>query len=197
MVFFDEWKAGLTPIEEDIIIERIGKSLTDEDLTRYLGGSIGENIIKYSSLKDYKSITDLLPSDKSYKIILIEDDINKGHWVLALRMNGTVEFFNSYGEPVDKQKSMIGECKNALLGQTKNYLSKLFRSRPKDIKYVWNDKALQRQKEGINTCGRWVILRILMMKDMNMELDEFQRVMKNNKRLSGLPYDALVSIYIQ
>ena len=196
MVNFDEFKAGLTPIDEDIIIERISKSLTDDDLTRYLGGGIGDNIIKYSDLKTYKSITDLLPTNKSYKIILIEDDINKGHWVLVCRINGTVEFFNSYGEPVDKQKNMIGECKNMILGQTKNDLTKLFKNRPKNMKFVFNNKPFQKLKNGINTCGRWVILRILML-GMDMELDEFQKVMKENKTKSGLPYDALVSIYIQ
>lgn len=196
MVNFDEFKAGLTPIDEDIIIERISKSLTDDDLTRYLGGGIGDNIIKYSDLKTYKSITDLLPKNKDYKIILIEDDINKGHWVLVCRINGTFEFFNSYGEPVDKQKNMIGACKNAILGQTKNDLTKLFKNRPKDMKFVWNNKPLQKMKNGINTCGRWVILRILML-GMDMDLSEFQKVMKENKTKSGLPYDALVSIYIQ
>lgn len=204
MVKFDDFRTPITPIEEDELIRRINTSLTDGDLRRYLGGSVGGNIIKYSDLVNYNSITDLLPDPKSYKIILIEnEDFNKGHWVAVMRYfdkqndnADTIEFFNSYGKNADKQKSVIGSCRNAVLGQTENYLSKLIKNRPKDLKYVWNKTPFQKQKVGVNTCGRWLILRIDLMRGMDMNLKEFKNMIKTNSKKTGLPYDALVSFYI-
>ena len=204
MVNFDDFKTPITPVEENELIKRIGESMTDTDLRRYLGGAVGDNIIKYSDLANYTSITDLLPDQKSYKIILIEnDDFNKGHWVAIMRYcdkqndnKDTIEYFNSYGKAPDTQKSVIGACRNMVLGQTENYLSKLIKSRPKDIKYVWNRTPFQKIKVGINTCGRWLVLRLTMMRDLDMNLKEFKDVIKLNARKTKLPLDALVSVYI-
>ena len=204
MVNLDTFSTPITPIEEDELIKRINKSLTDGDLRRYLGGSVGDNIIKYSDLVNYNSITELLPKQKDYKIILIEnDDFNKGHWVAIMRYfdkqnddKDTIEYFNSYGKKPDAQKSVIGACRYPVLGQTENYLSQLIKKRPKDLTYIWNKKAFQKQKQGINTCGRWLVLRLTLMRDMDMGLKEFQSVIKMNAKKTGLPLDALVSVYI-
>jgi hypothetical protein len=56
--------------------------LTDDDLERFLGKGAKDNVIKYSELGNYSDLEELLSHDKSYKIILIEYEKNKGHWII-------------------------------------------------------------------------------------------------------------------
>ena len=78
--------------------QQIKEEITDGDLTRYFGKRDFKNIIKYSELANYSSIQQLLPRNKSWKIILIENEHNSGHWTLLLRYNNTIEWFNSHME---------------------------------------------------------------------------------------------------
>lgn len=197
MVFFDDWKTENKGITEEDLINRIKTNFTDADMVRHLGGGIGDNIIKYSDLEDFKTIEDLLPHDKSYKIILLEaDDFNRGHWYGIMRYGDTIEFFNSYGKAPDSQKNTIDKCRNFILGQDKNYLSNLIKKRPKGMKYVYNKKPYQKLRDGVNTCGRWLVFRIKMMQELGMDMNEFKKTLELNVKKSGLPPDALVSIYI-
>ena len=47
-------------------------------------------IIKYADL-EYFNFNQLLPKNKSYLIVLLESELNKGHWVCLLRYNNTIE----------------------------------------------------------------------------------------------------------
>ena len=75
----------------------IKKSISDLDIERYFSRSVQKDIIKYSDLKNYSSIDQLLPKNKSFKFMLLESKHNSGHWLGLLRYNKTIEFFNSYG----------------------------------------------------------------------------------------------------
>ena len=89
-------------------IQRISKPMSDGELEKYTGVK-AEQIIKYSELKDYKTIDDLLPKDKSFRIILLEETYNSGHWIAIMRYGSTVEFFNSYGTGPDKDWKFINK----------------------------------------------------------------------------------------
>ena len=71
--------------------KQITEEITDSDLTRYFDQKNYKNIIKYSDLANYNSIQQLLPRNKSWKIILIENKMNSGHWTLLLRYNNIIE----------------------------------------------------------------------------------------------------------
>ena len=60
--------------------QQIKEEITDSDPTRYFGKKDFKNILKYSEIGNYKSIQQLLPRNKSWKIILIEYEYNSGHW---------------------------------------------------------------------------------------------------------------------
>jgi len=198
MVNWDLFKSDLKAVDEDELIKRIGTNMTNDDIERYLGSPSENYIIKYAELENIKNINELLPMDRTFKIILIEtEDFNIGHWVAILRFNNCIEYFNSYGEKPDKQKNkLISKLKNFIFNQDDNELTRLIKNRDKDLKYTYNDYKFQKLKEGINTCGRWLVLRILLMRDLNMELDEFKRVIVNNVIQHDIYPDALVSIYI-
>ena len=195
MVHTDNMAKIPPPIDEDIIIERIGTNITDGDIRRYFGNGVEGRILKYSDLADYNTIDELLPKSRDFRIILIEDSVNRGHWCAILKYDKTIEWFNPYGIRPDAQKNMLGKITNIMLGQERDYMTELM-EKSKGYKLIYNKKKLQKLKAGINTCGRWIILRVICMKDMMMGLKEFIKLIETNREASGLPNDALVAIWI-
>jgi hypothetical protein len=90
----------MTPIEE---IER--KSLSDSDIKKVLGRNC--KIIKYSQLSKYSDLEQLLPKNKDYIVVLIENSPNVGHWRALLKYNNILEWFDSYGVHPEGQLSFI------------------------------------------------------------------------------------------
>jgi hypothetical protein len=195
MVHTDNMAKIPPPIDEDIIIERIGTNITDGDIRRYFGDGVEGRILKYSDLANYNTIDELLPKPRDFRIILIEDSVNRGHWCAILKYDKTIEWFNPYGIRPDAQKNLLGKLTNIMLGQERDYMTELM-EKSKGYKLIYNKKKLQKLKAGINTCGRWIILRVICMKDMMMGLKEFIKMIETNKEASGLPADALVAIWI-
>lgn len=184
----------IAPPSVDEVVERIETPLTDGDLERYFGSGKNSEVMKYNELANYRTIDDLLPLSIDFRIILVEERNNVGHWICVLKYKDIIESFNSYGKNIDKQKDMFGTIKNKLLGQQTDYLTNLVKK--SDYKYVINKTPFQSSKKGINTCGRWCILRIIAMKDLFMDLEAFKKmVIKGCDDLNVEP-DALVSIWI-
>lgn len=186
----------MTPKIRNIIGGRINKNITTDDIVRLLGQEGKDSIMEYSDLANVGSILELLPTDKSYKIILIEQQQNLGHWTLIMRYGNTIEYFDSYGLNVDGELKFISACMNRILGQSKHYLTKLIKERPPEFEYVWNSKHLQLLNDYIATCGRWVIVRISMMQ-MGWNLKEFITFFKEQKKETNLSNDELVSLYVK
>ena len=177
--------------------QRIRTNITDLDLNRYFPETKTDNhhVIKYSELADVKSIYDLLPKDMTYKIILIEEEPNKGHWVCILRYGKTIEAFDSYGGTIDSELKYIPQMMKRMLGEDKSHLGRLLKD-VKDRQVIYSKKRLQKLEDGINTCGRWVILRILMMKEFFYTLQEFLNFIEKTVEETGMTPDELVASWI-
>jgi hypothetical protein len=161
------------------VLERIGTNISDADLRRYFGDDAERNIVKYSELREYSDINALLPKDKAYKIILFENDYNTGHWILLMRYGKTIEFFNSYGLKPNADFQFVSRIKNFFLGQDPDDLKRLLdRAKVQGYDVIYNKTRFQRMARGINTCGRWIILRIVMMDFFCLDLPEFIRFIK-------------------
>lgn len=195
MVNTDHMMKAPLPMDEDTIVERIGTSLTDGDIGRYFGDGAESKILKYSELSQYKHIDELLPKERDFRVILVEDSHNKGHWCCILKYNKTIEWFNPYGVRPDGQKNLLGKVRNQMLGQEHDYMTDLMKS-SKGYKLIYNKARLQKLRQGINTCGRWIILRIICMKDLMMDLKMFIKTVRDTQEATGLPPDALVAIWI-
>jgi len=178
----------------DEVMRRVKTPLTDGDLERYFGSGKNSEVMKYNELANYRTIDELLPLSIDFRIVLVEQEKNIGHWVCILKYRNVIESFNSYGKDIDRQKDTFGAIKNRLLGQQTDYLTNLVKK--SKYNYVINKTPFQSKEEGINTCGRWCILRIIAMKDLFMDLEQFKEmVIKGCKDLNVEP-DALVSIWI-
>jgi len=180
-------------LSEDAIMKRVGETMTDAQIKQILGE--GSKIMKYAELANYKTIDELLPREKDFVILLIEDQPQHGHFCILLKYDNTVEWFNSYAYYPDRQKNMLNKAMNVMLGQNENFVTELMKNST-GYKLIYNKKRLQKLKEGINTCGRWTVLRAMCLIEMGMNLTRFLKMISDEKKQSGLPADALVAIWI-
>jgi len=177
------------------IAGRISKPMSDADLERHTGIK-GSDIIKYSDLKNYDNITDLLPEDKSARIILIEDRYNSGHWVAILRYGKTIEYFNSYGAKWDTDWKFVNKMVRMILGEGTNEMTRLMdKAKADGWETTWNTHKLQKLGSNIQTCGRWCVFRIEMMK-MGYNLKEFQDFIAKQVKEQKEKSDFLVAKYV-
>jgi hypothetical protein len=160
-------------------------SLSDSDIRHYLPDV---NIYMYSDLANYHKIEDILPNPNNYLILLYQDSENTGHWVCILRQNNTVEFFDPYGKYPDTQLKWVDNEIREDLGITSKFISNLFNN--SKLKIVYNTAPYQETGNGINTCGRHVIYRLL---NRNISLKNYHIMFKNETKKNKCDYDCVVS----
>jgi hypothetical protein len=193
-----EYSLANPNIDMDEIKRRLTDMISDDDIEKYLDKEGHQKIIKYSDLKNYRDIDDLIPKFNDYKIILIETQMNSGHWIVLLKYKidkkPTIEYFNSYGLKVGADLNFISKAINNMLGQGKNDLDNLLTQAEDKYDIIYNKKRFQSTKKDINTCGRWCILRIIMMKHYGMDLYEFNKFIDNLKTKYGYEPDIICSM---
>ena len=159
--------------------------ITGEDIDRYLDAG-SKKILKYSELANYRTIEELLPEDVDYRIILIEQNVDSGHWCFILRYKKVIEWFDPYGIKPDGELSFISKMKNRLLGQDVKYLTNLFvEATHRGWTCIYNKKKLQELKKGVSTCGRWCLLRITMLTQMYFDLPDFLTFIEKTFEMEG------------
>lgn len=169
------------------------KMFSDADFARYFGPG---KVIKYNELAEYSNINELLPNDKDFRIILVESQYNQGHWTCVLKYGNIIEWFNSYGTKPEHDFKFIPNFTKHLLGQGGNLLTKLLKTKRPDQKIYYNKKKLQKIVDGVNTCGRHVVARILAML-VGYELDDYIRKVEDKQEETGKPADLLVIDWIK
>jgi hypothetical protein len=172
--------------EESIIADPMG----DDDIKFYFPNA---KIITYKELDKYNSIDELLPNDKDFAFILIEESPNKGHWTCVTRHGDVRAFFDSYGGAPDSQLKWNPKTTNQKLGQGRKILSELLSNT--NARVVYNPIDYQKDKEDINSCGRHCTFYILNMKD-GKNLDEYYKYMKQLRSQTGKDYDEIVANFI-
>lgn len=184
-------------IPEDEMRRRITEMISDGDLVRYLGNEVNNKIIKYADISNYKTINELLPKLNDYRIILIESEHNSGHWVCLLKYKidnkPVIEYFNSYGMKMGTDLNFISSIMNRILGQGKNDLDRLLDTANNDIEIIYNKKRFQSSNNKVNTCGRWCLIRIIMMKYYGMDLYEFINFIEELKKKYNMEADIVVA----
>jgi hypothetical protein len=175
---------------------KLAEMITDADFTKYFTDA-REKTLKYSDLADIKDINDLLPEERDYRIILTETKRNEGHWCCIMKYTDQktgkkyIEWFDSYSGKPDSELKFIPEAIKKMLGQDKNYLSRILKTVKEPYTILYNAKKYQTLKDGINTCGRWCILRLIMF-HTGYTLPEFKEFIKASSKLQGgKPYDIL------
>lgn len=113
----------------------------------------GAKVITYDQLSQYK-LEDLLPKC----VLLYKTEKNRGHWCCIYENGNTITFFDSYGFIIDSQLNFVSPMLSKKLnGKHKRLLKMLYESK-RPIEY--NQYQLQGFSPHIQTCGRWVIVRL-------------------------------------
>ena len=147
-------------------------------------------IIKYNQLDNYHSIDNLL-SNQNMTVILVETQINSGHWMCVLKYNNIVEVFDSYGLPIDDGLKYVNLKMRNELDELVPELSLMLDKCP--YKVIYNKTDLQEWDPDIRTCGRHVCLR-LKMKHLN--LPQYIKWMTNEAKKRKMSYDEVACFYI-
>jgi hypothetical protein len=167
------------------------KPMGDGDIRTYFPNA---KIILYKELNDMEHIDELLPNDKSYAFILIEDSPNKGHWVCVDKLNEEINFFDSYGGAPDSQLKWTSMENRKELGQADKKLTQLFKSSGYKVNY--NPFKYQEKGDDIQTCGRHCCMRIKQLMD-GKDLDGYHAFMNKTKKSTGMDYDEIVAFFIR
>jgi hypothetical protein len=178
--------------ESPIVEEIIEEPMDDGDIRAYYPNA---KIIRYSDLKDYKTITQLLPKDKSYVFLLYQHSPNSGHWVLLMRYGGTIEFFCSYGSAIDAPLKWTNPRDRQMLGEAVPYLTNLLRAQ-KEFNVIHNPVAYQAKGNDKATCGAHDVMRLSQMLNHGQDLTDYYDYMTRIKKESGLSYDEIVANFV-
>lgn len=124
--------------------------------------------IVYDDLQKYKNIKTLMKLGACVILLEIEkrNAPKVGHFIVLLDHGSHYEHFDSYGLTMDEEIGLTNE----------HHLTNIFRNSSKPI--MDNVKRLQLVREDINTCGRWVVARLLLR---YIELDAFLNIFKHLK----------------
>lgn len=143
-------------------------ALSDYDIADYMCEPL--HIVSYRDLARVQSIYDLLKD--GYFVILYQMTKKMGHWVACIDHGDYIEFFDSLGKCPDRTPEYAAREIGIQNYQTAKLLTKLLYDSGKDV--IYNNIPLQGKDS--NTCGRWVIGRIIMR---DVPLEKFQLIFDN------------------
>lgn len=176
--------------------EKLNHPLNTEEIEKLIPFDV--NIVHYAALQSYNDIFELMYPNNCVIIFLEtqqqEGNVKNGHWICltlsprspcltkseihnleASKEEYCINFFDSYGNNGDEVKDDLDENLMELTGQANDLLSKLLYDANQEGYFIeYNEKPLQKLKKGVNTCGRFVVLRILTK---NFPLEDFQKFM--------------------
>lgn len=144
---------------------------TDADISAALGSI---PIHRYPELKGMSSPESLFKGNKAAVILFLTEGRNNGHWICVLDHGSHYEVFDSFGMAIDGNRKWLDEKKLMEFGQTLPLLSILLDKGNKPV----NHNSTKLQANDANTCGRWVVWRIL---NSATPLDTFVSEMKSGK----------------
>jgi len=131
--------------------------LSDADIKKILGSDIP--VLTYPDLGKFHSIDQCFDSKGRCIILFLTTGPTEGHWCCMMRKKEGIYFFDPYGEPPEEQKDDIPEEMKRYLDIDEPYLMRLLKSANCPVYY--NTHQYQKLTEGVNTCGRWCVARLL------------------------------------
>ena len=129
-------------------------ALSDTDIRKILGNDI--SIITYPELAKIQNIDEIFDNKGRCVLLYLTSSPNCGHWCCLLRKKRGIEFYDPYGEPPDTQ---FNEKTRDELGEPEDYLTELLEK--SGTPYFYNKHQYQKDKAGVNSCGRWSCCRLI------------------------------------
>jgi hypothetical protein len=159
-------------------------ALSNDDIQRILEPDT--KIFAYPKFAEMKHIDEAFDPLGRCIFLFLTKSPTSGHWLTMFKRDGHIEYFDSYGEKPEEQREWITQEMLDELGEGQPYLMDLLkRSR---VKVYYNTYAYQKDKDDINTCGRWAVARLMCMDMSNLQ---FYNLVKG----SGKTPDDWVSLF--
>jgi hypothetical protein len=131
--------------------------LSDGDIRQILGDDI--KILTYPDLGKLKDWRGMFDAKGRCILLFLTMSPTAGHWCCMLNKQKGIEFFDPYGEPPGEILDELPRQRLEALDQDSPYLANLLRQSGRPVFY--NTHAFQKDKAGVNTCGRWCVARCL------------------------------------
>lgn len=150
-------------------------------------------IVTYPELHKYKTIEQLL-GPHNVVFLLYNFKPHYGHWVALFKYpnSNTIEHFDSYNYKVDHELEFVPKKFRNDNNMRYPHLTKLLLDSPYEVQY--NNYPYQEHGEGISTCGRHCLFRVLF-KDFNIdEYDSLINLLMDNMNMSA---DEVVTFFTQ
>jgi hypothetical protein len=164
-------------------------SLSDKDIQTLLEPDT--SIITYPQFADYNDILDCFDSEGRCVFLFLTQSASSGHWLCMFLRKGHIEYFDSYGQAPEAQRRWLTKEQLEELGQGERYLYNLLSK--SGIPVYYNKVEYQKDKQDINTCGRWVAARL---NNKNMSNAEFNNFVKDSMKEYGVKTpDDWVALY--
>jgi hypothetical protein len=161
---------------DSVIFNAEDIALTGADIHNITQGKC--SVYPYEELAKFNTIDQVLSKDGS-AMILYQLTQNYGHWVTIFKVDDkTLEYFDSYGLPVDGELKFSKEHLRRHNGKIVPHLTALIKQSNHGYKVIYNDIALQKLRENEATCGRFAGLRVRLK---NIPLKRFQELCIKNK----------------
>jgi hypothetical protein len=152
------------------------------------------NVIQYEELERVNNINEIL-NPYGAVVILYTTRKNFGHWVCLFKTKGKnneLEFFDPYGLEMDEELNITNELHlRQHDGLITPHLTALIQK--SDYHVRSNTKQLQKFIEHVNTCGRWVSLR-LRLRDLSLR--QYIMMMTQNKEYDGDFWVTALTIFV-
>ena len=170
----------------------MNQDLSDDQIRFYLGNEC--KIYKYSELRQFENIIQLLPKRIDFCIILVESSPNKGHWTALLKYGKVIENFDSYGCSIDNELKFISKGVRKALGEEHLLLTNLLKTQADRV--IFNKVKFQKLSNQVATCGRHCIFRILKLLHDKMSLSQYIKYMEREKKIQKKSFDQLVLEFV-
>jgi Ulp1 family protease len=129
--------------------------------------------------------------------ILTEAKYNVGHRTALIRNGSNFEYFDSYGDSPKSILDFIPRYMNQQLGNNWSQdLGKIIKSIKPSDKFMYNKFPLQQVMQDVNTCGRWVILRVSTFLKESMKNKQFLSFIKKQQKKVKRPLDEVVCMLV-
>jgi hypothetical protein len=165
-------------------------ALSNDDINAILEPDT--KIFTYPQFGDMESIESAFDRLGRCVFLFLTQSETVGHWLcMFARDDGSIEYFDSYGEKPEAQRKWIGEEKLEELGEAEPYLFNLLKESNKKVYY--NTYPYQTDRNDINTCGRWCVARLIMKDYSNLQF--YNAVRRDMKERGITKLDDWVAVW--
>jgi hypothetical protein len=168
---------------EQLVTKAQSSFFSDADIRKWLGADT--RVIRMCELQNYRSLEQAAPNGVC--VVLFETERpnangHTGHWCCFFQVDAeTWEWFDPYGVRPGSERDFLPEHVQQELKEDQPLIETLIANSAPNTKMIYNQARLQQLKKGIDTCGRWVCVRVLKR---HVPLAKFQESFMKGK-LSG------------